>query len=352
MLKWSSNVILGSVRCFRYSFLHYEEKLCQYVYSSNIKLKHTSSSYTIEELQQILNLSEELIHHNTSIPFNKLKILSLERCFRFFASYFARLRKGEIRPLQTQHGIIDEHRVQSVVNLLWERAKLMNSPHSFFTSGRVYSHMIDILARSGRAVEAEDILKEMVAWTQLNSPPATRIQEKTDEYNCLHAVLFSTVINAYVKMETTSASALHERRRDRLSCGKSGLERAEALLKYQLQLYQEWNKPSKIKPNIIGFTALLDGYARKGDGLKAEALMDDLLNHGFMATTTTFNVVIAAWSRASSLESSKSIQNVDQLPARKAEQILLTMEKRSQGTASPDVVSFSTGASFPFHLSA
>jgi hypothetical protein len=357
MLRWLPFVVRSTARYIRCSFPHDGEELRQFSCIAPNKVAliqrkrelHHASTNNVEELQRIITLSDELIHRSPSIPFNKVKIVSVERCLRFLASYLADLQKGAIRPLHTQNGIINEDRVKTIANLLWERIQL-DSQNRFdsIISGKVYSYLIDIHARSGLALEAGQILNQMIAWTQVH-PMTLRNHDKRDEFNSLHSALFSTVINAHAKMETTSASALQERRRDtNSSFGKSGLEQAEALLKYQLQLYQEWNKPLKIKPNIICFTAVLDAYARRGDGPKAQALLDDLLHHDIRATTTTFNVAIAAWARASGHESAKSIQMVDRLPAKMAEQILLTMEERSQGHARPDVVSFSTGTSFSF----
>ena len=377
MLKWSSPLVWGIRRYIRSSYLNRKEYLPQVVYlsdqDSNIQrkrqllystiyyesnhhlipefarahsrqLRRISNYSLFKELEHILELSDDLIHQSSLEPFNKLKIVTLERCLRFWARYLGNLQNGTMSPLQSQRGMVTEERVAETANLLWHRVRLDSENRSdAIISGRIYSHMIDIMARSGRAVEAEKILKEMAAWT-ISRPITCSSQEKSDEFNSLQSALFSTVINAFAKTEPTSTSSLQERRRDKNST-TSGLDRAEALLKYQSQLYQQLNKPFKIKPNIICYTALLDAYARKGDGSKAEALLEDLLNHDFKVTTTTFNVVIAAWSRASGLESNNTIKDLDHLPARKAEQILVTMEERSKGHARPDVISFSSGKS-------
>jgi pentatricopeptide repeat protein len=299
-----------------------------------------------DELRKILKLSDALIHQNPSVPFNKTNIFVMERCLRCLARYMADLQKGKISPLLGPQGPIDDDRVRQITNLLWSRIKDDSQKRSDnIVSGRIYSHVIDIFARLGRATEAEEILKEMVSWAHMNPISSLNLNKKGD-FDNLRTALFGTVINAYAKMEPTTALSMQGRRSGKNnSMGMIGLARAEALLQYQLQLYHKWNKPLQIKPNIICFTAILDAYSRKADGSRAEAILQDILNHGIVATTITYNVVIAAWSRASILESTRAIQSLDDLPARKAERVLSCMEDWSKGQARPDVVSYTSGKS-------
>lgn len=358
MLRAPCHAALGTVRCIRCSSYLYKRgeslnhsvtiapKRFYRIQQHNHQLYHDfTENNNFGDLQRIVSLSDDLIHKNLTVPLNRVKVVSFERCFRFLARYLANIQTGVTRPIQTPNGIINEDRINTIVSHLWKRLQSdAKSRSDAIISGRIYSHTIDMLARLGQAEEAEQILKEMIQWTY-HHPSTLKNHDKHDEFNSLHSALFSSVINAYAKIEITSSTALHERRRRDWNSPtrKCGLKQAEALLQYQLQLYHQWNKPLKMKPNVICFTALINAYARRGDVTKAEELLSDLLQYDIRATTMTFNVIIAAWSRASTHESMKSIEIIDHLPARKAEQVLLTMEQRSHGHARPDVISFSTG---------
>ena len=147
-------------------------------------------------------------------------------------------------------------------------------------TGKMYEFAIQALAKQqGRAEDAYELLNEYISTWESKGRGRSKV---FNDMQAPNSILMSSVIN---------------------SCAKDpnpmGGDMADELLRRMMQLHETYPTygVSTFAPNVISFTAVIDGWSRRGDAEKAEAMLDMMTKFDVKPSIVSYNAVIAAWSR-------------------------------------------------------
>ena len=147
-------------------------------------------------------------------------------------------------------------------------------------TGQMYEFAIQTLAKQpGRAEDAFDLLNEYIStWESKGRGRSKHLNEMRGP----NSILISSVINACAK-----------------DPNPMGGQMADELLRRMIQLHDTYptRGASPFLPNAISFTAVIDGWSRRGDAEKAEAVLGMMTEIDIEPSIVSYNAVIAAWSR-------------------------------------------------------
>ena len=225
---------------------------------------------------------------------------------------------------------------------------------------RPYNAILRAYAQRGNGERAEALLEEMYhdstkggnhlvkpslisfnaalnAWSKSTSPNAPKFSEailkrmwdlhkknnkSNKRWNCRPDIVsYNTVLSTWAKSNEADAP-----------------ERAEKFLRQMQQVTKQGEKG--LSPNTISYNAVIDSYVRRGNAVKAQAILEELIRekNGYAKPTTrSFNAVLNAWSK------SNSELTVDDAPQH-AEALLKKMKQLSQAgyDTRPDAISYTS----------
>ena len=146
----------------------------------------------------------------------------------------------------------------------------------------MYEFAIQTLAKQpGRAEDAYNLLNEYISTWESKGSGSSKPLNDTN-MRAPNSILISSVINACAK-----------------DPNPMGGQMADELLRRTIQLYDTYptRGASPFLPNAISFTAVIDGWSRRGDAEKAEAVLGMMTEFDVKPSIVSYNAVIAAWSR-------------------------------------------------------
>jgi len=155
-----------------------------------------------------------------------------------------------------------------------------------------YSIFINALAKQGRAREAEEQLRVMM-----------------EEGIVPNVVTFSAVVNAWAKSNDPEAT-VHCRH----------------LVSEMQKLAKQEEDPS-LGPNAVTYNTLLDAFSRRGQGVEAEEVLNEMIEAGFVPSQLSFGSVMAAWDKSKTADAPE-----------RCWQIMEQMVKMQKETGSKDLV--------------
>ena len=149
-------------------------------------------------------------------------------------------------------------------------------------TGRMYEFAIQTMAKQpGRAEDAYNLLNEYItAWESKGHEHSKDSNDSS--MRAPNSILISSVINACAK-----------------DPNPMGGKMADELLRRMMQLHDTYptRGVSPFLPNAISFTAVIDGWSKRGDAEKAEAVLGMMTEFDVKPSIVSYNAVMAAWSR-------------------------------------------------------
>ena len=148
-------------------------------------------------------------------------------------------------------------------------------------TGQMFEYAIQALAKqSGRADRAYDLLNEYISkWESKEC----ECGETPNPMRPPNSILISSVINACAK-----------------DPARKGSHMADQLLRQMIRLHETYsnvNGASLFAPNKIAFTAVIDGWSRRGDAEKAQALLDQMIALEIRPSVVSYNACLHGWSQ-------------------------------------------------------
>ena len=163
-------------------------------------------------------------------------------------------------------------------------------------TGQMFEYAIQALAKqSGRADDAYDMLNKYKSkWERKER----QCGETPNPMQPPNSILISSVINACAK-----------------DSARKGGHMADQLLRRMIRLHETYanaNGASPFAPNKIAFTAVIDGWSRRGDAEKAQALLDQMIALGIRPSVVSYNACLHGWSQLAE-HKKMAVENAEKL---------------------------------------
>ena len=182
-------------------------------------------------------------------------------------------------------------RAQDILENLREKAD--RGDEEFRPTTEMYSIVIDAWGKAGDPNRGEDLLH------QLYKDYCVRNHDKRLIPNL---EIFNSILMGWSKVPNRSQS-------------KRAAERAEAILNHMEKLARSRILPG-VKPDLQSYNIMLDCHSRCGDGEKAQALLEKMIERwdsgdDFVAPdTVSYSRVLSAWHRGGNMERCEHLTNV------------------------------------------